>query len=161
MSLNPFATSGTKIFIAAAASAEPADAAAYAALTWTEIGNVASYAPFGDQVSIINAPVVGDSRVRKAAGSRDSGNMTLRIYPDDTDSGQTALVAASATNSTYPFRIDYPAASKITVPGGTVAKRYFLAIVAGGRESPGGNEEIITSEYTVALTTKIVRVAAT
>ena len=161
MALNPFSTSGTKIFIAAAVSSEPANAAAYAALTWVEIGNVASYAPLGDKVNIINAPVVGDSRVRKAAGSRDAGDVTLKIYPDDSDSGQTALVAAAVTNSTYPFRLDYPAASKITVPGGTVAKRYFLAVVAGGQESPGGNEDIITAEYTLAVTTQITRVAAT
>jgi hypothetical protein len=161
MPLNPYATTGTKIYIAPAAATEPANAAAYAALTWTEITNVASFAAFGDTVNIINAPVVGDSRVRKAAGSRDSGNMTLRLYPDDSDAGQTALIAAAVTSSTYPFRIDFPTASKVTVPGGTVAKRYFLAIVAGGQETPGGNEDIITAEYTVALTTQIVKVAAT
>jgi hypothetical protein len=108
MALNPFATSGTKIYIAAAAASEPADAAAYAALTWVEIGNIASYAPLGDKVNIINAPVVGDSRIRKAAGSRDAGDVTLKLYPDDTDSGQTALVAAAVTNSTYPFKLEYP-----------------------------------------------------
>lgn len=161
MALNPYATSGTRIYIAPAATAEPANATAYAALTWTEIGNVASYAAFGDTVNIINAPVVGDSRVRKATGSRDAGNMTLRVYPDDSDAGQTALIAGSTTGSTYPIRIDYPNASKVVQPGGTVAKRYFMAIVAGGQETPGGNEDIVTSEYTLALTSAITRVAAT
>lgn len=162
MALNPYATSGTKIYIAPAVSAEPASASAYALLAWTEIGNVASYAPFGDTTNIINAPVVGDGRVRKTAGSKDSGNMTLRVYPDDSDAGQTALAAAAATGgSTYPIRIDFPDATKLTVPGGTVAKRYFVAIVAGGQETPGGNEDVITSEYTLALTTKITRVSAT
>lgn len=161
MALNPFTTSGTKIFIAPAASTEPANAAAYAGLTWTEVQNVATYAPFGDTVNIVSAPVVGDSRIRKAAGSRDSGNMTLRVYPDSADAGQIAVEAAALTGSTYPVRIDYPDASKITVPSGTVAKRYFLAIVAGGQETPGGNEDIVTAEYTFALTTKITKVAAT
>lgn len=161
MALNPYATSGTKIFVAPAATTEPANPTAYAALTWTEVGNVASYAAFGDTVNIINAPVVGDSRVRKATGSRDSGNMTLRVYPDDSDTGQAALIAASTTGSTYPIRIDFPSASKVTQPGGTVAKRYFMAIVAGGQESPGGNEDIITTEYTLALTSAITKVAAT
>lgn len=161
MALNPYATSGTKAYIAPAATTEPANAAAYAALTWTEIGNIASYAAFGDTVNIINAPVVGDSRVRKATGSRDAGNMTLRVYPDDSDAGQAAVIAGSATGSTYPIRIDFPNASKVTQPGGTVAKRYFMAIIAGGQETPGGNEDIITAEYTFALTSKITPVAAT
>lgn len=161
MALNPYTTSGTKIFIAPAATSEPANAAAYAALSWSPTGNVASYAPFGDSVNIVNAPVVGDSRIRKAAGSRDAGNMTLRVYPDDSDVGQTALNAASLTGSTYPIRIDFPDASKVTQPGGTVAKRYFMAIIAGGQESPGGNEDIISTEWTLAITTGITKVAAT
>jgi hypothetical protein len=161
MPLNPFSTSGAKIWIAPAATTEPVDATAYAALSWTEVKNVASYAPFGDTVNIINAPVVGDSRVKKITGSRDSGNMTLRVYPDSSDAGQTAVAAGTLTGSTYPIRIDYPNASKITQPGGTVAKRYFMAIVAGGQESLGGNEDVITEEYTLALTTAVTRVAAT
>lgn len=160
MALNPFATSGTKIYIAPQTSTEPANAAAYAGLTWTEIGNVRSFAAFGDAVNIINAPVVGDNRVRKAAGSRDAGNMTLTVYPDDSDAGQTAVAAANATSLTYPIKIEYPSASKVT-GAGTVAIRYFLAIIAGGRETPAGNEDIVTAEYTFALTTKITRVSAT
>jgi hypothetical protein len=161
MALNPFVTSGAKIYIAPAATAEPANATAYGALTWTEIGNIASYAPFGDSVNIINAPVVGDGRVRKATGSADSGNMTLRVYPDDGDAGQTALIAAVVnTGITYPIKIAMPNASKIT-SGGTIRIRYFLALAAGGRETLGGNEDLVTEEYTLALTTKITRVAAT
>jgi hypothetical protein len=75
-------------------------------------------------VNIINAPVVGDARVRKAAGSRDAGNMTLTLYPDDGDAGQTAVAAANVAALTYPIKIEYPSASKVT-SGGTVAIRYF------------------------------------
>jgi len=161
MALNPYATSGMLVYVASAAvTTEPANAAAYAALTWTQIGNVRSFSAFGDTQNIINAPVVGDSRVRKVAGSRDAGNVTLTLYPDEGDAGQLALIAAALTSSTYPIRIDYPAASKLTV-GGTVAKRYFVAIVAGGKETPGGNEDIVTVEYTLAVTTKVTNVVAT
>lgn len=161
MALNPFVTSGAKIYIAPSATTEPANAAAYAALTWTQIGNVASFAPFGDAVNIINAPVVGDGRIRKAAGSSDAGNMTLRVYPDDSDTGQTALLAAvSNAGVTYPFKVEMPNASKLT-GGGTVRIRYFLALAAGGRETLGGNEDLVNEEYTLALTTKITKIAAT
>jgi hypothetical protein len=87
--------------------------------------------------------------------------MTLRVYPDSSDAGQTALNAGELTESTYPIRIDYPNASKITQPGGTVAKRYFMALVVGGQESPGGNDDPITTEYTLAITTGVTKVAAT
>ncbi len=36
----PVGASGTKVFVAPAVTTEPADAAAYAALTWTEVGDV-------------------------------------------------------------------------------------------------------------------------
>src|SRR5215207_8000947 len=161
MALNPYVTSGAKIYIAPSATTEPANAAAYAALTWTEIANVRSYTPFGDSVNIINMPVVGDDRIRKAVGSKDSGNMTLTVYPDDTDAGQTALLAAVAnTGITYPFKIAMPNGSKAT-GGGTVRIRYFLALAAGGQESLGANEDPVTEVYNLALTTKLTKVAAT
>jgi Phage tail tube protein, TTP len=161
MAINPYATSGMLIHIASAAvTTEPANAAAYAALTWTQIGNVRSYSAFGDTQNIINAPVVGDSRIRKIAGSRDAGNVSLTVYTDESDTGQLALIAAALTSSQYPIRVDYPNASKLTV-GGTIAKRYFVAIVAGGKETPGGNEDIITTEWTLALTTKVTALVAT
>src|SRR5215207_165897 len=161
MPLNPYTTSDAKIFIAPATTTEPANAAAYAGLTWTEIKNIRSFSPFGASTNIITAPVVGDNIERKAAGTITLGDMTLTVYPDDNDAGQTALIAAIATKSTYPIRFDFPSASKVTVPGGTVAKRYWLAIVAGGQESPGGNEDLVTTAYTVATTTIPVKVGAT
>jgi|SRR5215217_976570 len=160
MPLNPYATSDAKIFIAPGTSTEPANAAAYAALTWTEIKNIRSFSPFGATTNIINAPVVGDNLVRKASGSVDPGTITLTVYPDDSDAGQTAVHAALAAKTTYPIRFDYPSGSKLT-GGGTVAKRYFLGIIAGGQETPAGNEDIVTTVFNVAVTTIPVKVAAT
>src|SRR5215212_9812470 len=108
MAVNPYTASGTTISIAPSASAEPANAAAYAGLTWTAIGNVRSYGDIGDTATIVNAPVIGDTRVRKAKSVRDAGDFVLTVYPDFGDAGQVALVAAELTVNTYPVKIVTP-----------------------------------------------------
>lgn len=150
--------SGTKVYIGPSQAAEPANAAAYAALTWTEIGFVRSVPTYGDSASIISAAVVNEARVRKAKGARDSGDTEIVVYPDPADTGQQALVAAEATNLYYPFKVERP--DKLT-GGGTNGIDYFMGLVASKQLAGGENDTLATQTFSVALTTKVTSVAPT
>lgn len=149
---------GTKIFIGPSQATEPANAAAYAGLTWTEVGMVRSVPAYGDQASIQSGAVVGDARVRKAKGARDAGDTEIVVYPDPEDDGQNALIAAEATNNYYPFKVVKPDRLNAT---GTDGIDYFMGLVTSKRESGGENDTIVTKTFAVGITSKITEVAPT
>ena len=149
---------GAKVYIAPSQTTAPANAAAYAALTWTEITLVRSIGPYGDEASIINAPVLGDARVRKAKGSRDAGNSELVVYPLATDAGQSALIAAEATNFDYPIKVELP--TKLAAAG-TNGIDYFMAKVGSKRRTVGENDNVITDTFSLPVVSAITSVAPT
>jgi hypothetical protein len=153
-----FTATGSKIYIAPSVASEPANAAAYAALTWTEITGVNTFGDYGDSANIVSGAVVGDGRVRKAKAARDSGTFDLTMYPDGADAGQAALIAAELTNNNYPFKILLP--NRLT-GGGTDELNYFIGIVSGGRKTIGANDALVTVRFTVACNSKITITAAT
>jgi hypothetical protein len=155
-----FAASGTKVFITTAALATiPANAAAWEALTWTEIGLVENIGNFGDSASSQNFSALGDARVRKAKGARDGGNMTVTCGYDGTDAGQTAVVAAEATNVKYGVKIELP--NKIVIPTGTNELRFFRALVNSAQTQIGGNDDIVRLVTEFGIDSAIVKKAAT
>lgn len=150
--------SGTKIYIGPSQVSEPTDAAAYAALTWVEIGMVRSVPAYGDKATIISGAVVGDDRVRKAKGANDAGDSEIVVYPDPEDTGQQALIAAQSTKNYYPIKVIKP--DRLDASG-TDGIDYFLVLVASENESGGENDTIVTKTFSVAITSKITRVAPT
>jgi len=155
-----FTATGSKFYISnVAVTSEPADAAAYAALTWVEITGIQTLGQYGDQANVINFAVIGDSRVRKSKGARDAGTMqvTTAHYGDDT--GQLALIAAEATNKNYAFKVDLP--NSITPSTGTDELNYFIGLVSGKKENIGTNDNIVARTFDVVINSKITVVAAT
>lgn len=153
-----YTASGSKVYIAPSVAAEPADATAYAALTWTEIGFLSNIGEYGDESSLQTGAVVGDARVRKAKGARDAGTLTLTVFPDPDDDGQAALIAAEATNSNYPIKIVEPNRLNAT---GTDGIDYMTVLVSSKRKALGGNDTIVTRTFNAAITSKITEVAPT
>lgn len=150
--------SGLKLYIGPSQAAEPANAAAYAGLTWTEIGMLRSAPAYGDQASIVSGAVLGDGRMRKAKGARDAGDTEIVVYPDPEDDGQAALVAAEATNNYYPIKVVHP--NRLNA-GGTDGIDYFMALITSKRGSGGENDAIVTDTFGCAVTSKITPVAPT
>ena len=128
--------SGTKIYIGPSQVSTPGNAAAYAALSFTEIGMVRTTPSYGDKASIQSGAVVGDGRVRKAKGARDAGDTEIVVYPDPSDTGQQALIAAEATNNYYPFKVVNPDRLNAT---GTDGIDYFMGLVTS-KNINGGEE---------------------
>ncbi len=151
-------TNGVKIFIAPQAATVPANAAAYAALTWTEIGLVESLGEYGDAAAAVNFTSLGDGRVRKGKGSRDAGDLTITCGHDASDVGQQALVAAEATNFRYPFKVQYP--NKLNATG-TDEMHYFVGKVMSKRNSGAAVNDVVRRTFTIAIDSAITEVAPT
>ncbi|MFO1126373.1 MAG: phage tail tube protein [Methylocystis sp.] len=154
----PYGASGAKVYISAAVTSEPADAAAYAALSWTEIGDVDSLGDFGDEASILTATTLQDQRTFKAKGPRDAGTMVITCLDRPDDAGQIALVAAEATKYNYPFKVVLP--NRLTT-GGTDEIEYLIGLVSSKRLNVGDASNIVKRVFNVAVNSKITPVAAT
>lgn len=153
-----FTATGTKVFIAPSQTTTPANAAAYGALIWTEIGLLESIGEYGDQSSIITAAVIGDGRMRKAKGARDAGDMSLTLFPKVGDAGQAALVAAEGGYNTFPIKVVLP--NRLT-SAGTDEINYMVALVTSKRRNVGGNDNIVRDTVTMAVESAITTVNAT
>lgn len=138
---------GSALAISAAAPAT-ADAAGYAALTYTEIGQIEQIGPIGAVYSKVEfTPLKGAKQKHK--GSVDYGSLQPNLAHDPTDAGQTLLRTAADSNSLYSFMVTYPDG----------AKRYFQGRVFGYPENVGGADSILMANPTIEISTSIVKVA--
>jgi hypothetical protein len=153
-----FTATGTKLFIAPSQATTPANAAAYAALSWTEVTLLENIGEYGDQSSIITAAVIGDGRMRKAKGARDAGEFPIVAFPKYTDAGQAAHIAAEATYNTYPIKVELP--NKLNATG-TNELNYFEALITSKRRNVGGNDNIVRDTFNAAVNTAITVTAPT
>lgn len=141
---------GTALAISAAAPATE-DAAGYAALTYTEIGQIEKIGAIGATTNKVEfQPLKGPKQKHK--GSTDYGSLQPSLAHDDEDAGQTLLRTAADPddNDLYSF--------KATYPDGAI--RYWQGRVFGYPENVDGADSIIMGMPTVEIETKIVKVAA-
>lgn len=140
---------GSKVYICATAqAAAPANAAAYAALTWVPIGKVGNMGQIGTGQNVLSYPTWGDPVTGKEKGATDAGNPTLEVMRDTADAGQDALRAAALTNSKYAFKVER--ADKLT-GGGTNSIFYNWGIVTGPTRPQGGNEDFDVEVFTLGF----------
>jgi len=153
-----FTATGAKLSIAPSAATEPANAAAYAGLTWTEIGFIETLGEYGDESAAIDFAVLGDGRVRKAKGARNAGTLAVTAAHITDDPGQQAAIAAEATNNNYPFKVELP--NKLT-SGGTNEINYFIGLVMSKRLNVGANDNVVRVTFNIGVNSKITTVVAT
>jgi hypothetical protein len=154
------ALAGAKLFIATGANANstPANAAAYAALTWTEVKEVESIGQYGDSSTEITFISLSDSRVRKLKGSRNAGNAEVVVANDPLDAGQLAVIAAEATKFTYNFKVEYLDKADAN---DTNSIDYFGAKVLGVAKNGGSADDVSKRTLTLGIDTGITEVPAT
>lgn len=111
-------SAGTTMSVSAA---NPAtfDAAGYAALAWTSIGEITDPGEFGRKFAVIKHNPVGSRGTRKFKGSFDEGQMNVKMALDNGDAGQQLLKTARDSDNDYSF--------KVVLPGGDTY--YFQAKV--------------------------------
>lgn len=139
---------GSALAISVAAPATE-DAAGYAALTYTEVGQIDRLGAIGASYAKVEfQPLKGPKQKHK--GSVDYGSLGPTMAHDDGDAGQTILRTKSDTNDLISVMVTYPDG----------AKRYFQARVFGYPETVDGADSIITAAPTLEINTKVVKVAA-
>jgi hypothetical protein len=102
-------SAGTTMSVSAAAPAT-FDAAGYAALAWTPIGEITDPGEFGRKFAVIKHTPVGTRGNKKFKGSFDEGQMNVKMALDNGDAGQQILKTARDNDNDYSF--------KVTLPGG-------------------------------------------
>lgn len=148
MSISTSAGSALAISVAAPATQ---DAAGYAALTYTQVGNIEKIGTIGSVYAKVEFQPLSGAK-QKLKGSADYGSLQPSVAHDDADAGQTLLRTASddETNKLFSFQVTYPSG----------AKRYFQGRVFGYPETVDGADTILMAAPTVEICTKVVKVAA-
>ena len=149
-------TSGAKVWIGSSVRPATLDQAGYEAdSSYVLIGMMEDMGELGDEASSVTAAVIGDGRIRKGKGARDSGTMELVLFADPEDLGQDALYDAEATNFDYNFKIELPNAPDETQSNGM---RYFRGLVMSAREGYGTNDNYMRLNVSIGVNTPVVRV---
>jgi hypothetical protein len=140
---------GTKLAMSVAHPATE-DAAGYAALTWTVIGNIEQLGAIGAAFEVVNFQPL-DGPLDKLKGPVNYGTLSPTIGHDPTDAGQTMLRTAAddTTNLLFSFQVTYQDG----------AKRYSQGRVFGYPENTGPANTVLTATPQIELTKKVVKVA--
>ena len=141
---------GSSLAISVASPSTP-DAAGYAALTFTDVGQVEKLGSIGASFAKVEfQPLKGAKQ--KYKGSADYGALQPSIAIDSLDAGQTILQTASddETQKLYSFRVTYQDG----------AKRYFQGRSFGSPETADGADSMLMATPTIEICTKVIKVPA-
>lgn len=133
------------------ASPATKDAAGYAALTFTDIGQVEKIGAFGASFAKTEfQPLKGAKQ--KYKGSKDNGAIQPSIALDSNDAGQAILQTSADDESQklYSFRVTYPDG----------AKRFFQGRTFGMPENADGADTMLMANPSIEICTDIVKVPA-
>ena len=141
-------SAGTTIEISAALPASY-DKAAFAALNYTEIGEVSDLGEFGREYNIVKFNPLKDRRTVKRKGSFDDGTVQVQLAKAAKDAGQILL--KSAVNSDASHSV------KIVLQDGTTF--YFTAQVSSSTVNVGNVDQITSSTFKLEIDNDIIEVA--
>ena len=142
---------GTTLSISAALPATY-DAAGYAALTYTAVGQIGTIPSFGGTAQVTEWIPIDTGIVNKKKGSFNYGDMTLPLAQVLSDAGQILLKSGfDGANKAQPYSI------KLT--NSTIGTIYFTAEVSGYTYNFGDANAITQNEATFAVKTKPVVVS--
>jgi len=141
--------SGLTIEISTTAqNAVVANAAAYAALTYTAIGSVGKIGARGIDTNILTYATLDEVVTQKAKGMTNAGDPEVECANLPADAGQVAMTAAGlpTVKDAYAF--------KITVNGEVY---YDRGIVTGPVFPGGGNEDFDLAVFKLGLVQAVIQ----
>tara|TARA_R110002072_G_scaffold38314_4_gene110914 strand:+ start:17584 stop:18051 length:468 start_codon:yes stop_codon:yes gene_type:complete len=144
-----FTTSaGTSIALSAGPPAT-FDAAGYAALTFTAIGEVTDLGEIPSRVyELVTHQPIASRGLQKGKGGYQLGSQSITFAIDADDAGQLLVDAATNSDDGYSIKIAHP----------TLGTIYARALVMGGAKSYGDVNSVatrtVTLEYTMASATE-------
>lgn len=122
--------------------------AGYAALTFTNIGNIEDGGEHGREYAEVTFNPIDTRGTQKFKGSFNEGSKTLSIGYNSDDAGMIVLKTALNSDNDYAFKVAYP--------DGDID--YFIAKVMTVTKATGGVDSIRTASVTLALTTSVTGV---
>jgi hypothetical protein len=140
---------GTKFSISASLPATN-DAGGYAALTYTEVGEVTNIADFGANSNVVNHSPLSDPIIQKYKGSADMGGGSLDFASLKTDAGQILLKTAAAYNTYAPYSV------KVEESDGSIS--YFKALFTSFVKKIGTIDNVVAASVNMAITSKVIDV---
>ena len=149
MASKAFTSAGTKLFISASAPATY-NSTGFAALTWTEIGEVSEMGEFGRQYNLVTFNTLGDRRTVKRKGSYNDGTIACQMARVPDDAGQTILTTAVNSDNSYSI--------KIKLQDGTVF--YTTAQVMSYTTNIGNVDQITSATVNLEIDNNIIEVPA-
>lgn len=133
---------GTKIRISAATPAT-FTAAGYAALTFTNIGEITDGGAHGRTYAEVTHNPIDTRGTQKFKGSFNEGTKTLQLGDDIEDAGQTLLKTALNSDNDYSFEVEYQ--------DGSID--YFQAKVMSYEKATGTVDTIQSATVGLSITT--------
>lgn len=147
-------SAGTKLYVSAALPATY-DAAGYAALAWTEIGEVITIPEFGKTFNLVTHNPLGDRKTYKRKGSYNQGSLATQVARAPSDAGQVLALAALEVDTAYAFKVDLN--DGVT----TNTLQNFPGLVMSYTTNTGSVDQIRTASITIEIDGEVVEVAAT
>lgn len=135
-------SAGSTIAISAALPAT-FDAAGFAALAFTKIGEVTDMGEFGREYALVTHNPVDNRGTVKRKGSFNEGTMDLKVGLDTDDAGQVIAKAAADSDDDHSI--------EVTTQNGD--KYYFLAQVMSFKVGVGSVDQITGASIKLELTT--------
>lgn len=133
---------GTIIGISAALPATY-NAAGYAALTFSAIGEITDGGSHGRTYALVSHNPIDTRGTQKFKGSFNEGQKTIQLACDADDPGQTIVKTALNDDADYSFCVTYQDGSK----------DYFLAKVMSWSKSTAGVDSMFSASISLELTT--------
>ena len=149
MASKAFTSAGTKLFISSAAPATY-NQTGFAALVWTEIGEVSEMGEFGRQYNLVTFNTLGDRRTVKRKGSYNDGTIACQMARVPDDAGQKILTTAVNSDNSYSI--------KIKLQDGTVF--YTTAQVMSYTTNIGNVDQITSATVNLEIDNDIIEVPA-
>jgi hypothetical protein len=135
-----FTSAGTSIAISAALPATVTPTA-YAALTYTEIGEITDGGAIGRTYNMVNHSPLATRGVVKLKGSYDDGTMTVQAAYAPGGAGQALVETALDDDDFYSF--------KVTLQDGTI--KFFQAQVTSAPVNIGGVDTVTGTTFNLSI----------
>ncbi len=149
MPSDAFTSAGTTIGVSVALPATY-NTAGFAALTFTDIGEVVDGGELGRVYEVVKHNPLATRETIKRKGSFDSGSLSLMMARVPSDAGQTILVAAVNSDNSHSF--------EVTLQDGTIL--YFTAQIFSYLTKVGTTNQITAAQVNVEIDSDIIEDAA-
>jgi len=142
-----FTSAGTKLYMSASLPATY-NQAGFAALSFTEVGEISDLGEFGRQYNLVTFNPLGDRRTVKRKGSYNDGTIAAQMARVPTDAGQ--IIVTAAVNS------DLSRSIKIVLQDGTIF--YTTVQVMSYTTNVGSVDQITSATVNMEIDNDIIEV---